>query len=339
MRTWLLARILSGCLLTLTLLLGGSCIYIGDIGEMARCEREVPLSAPLSPGSSFAAQTSDGSITVEGLQTSECRVLATVVTHARTQEQAEELAQQIDVRLEPAGNGLKVVIDRPPVIHNAGFDVSLDVDLPTQTDLALVTSDGSVRISNITGNVNARTSDGRVETQDIRGDVTLKTSDGSISCARADANTAELHTSDGSIKITEATVGHCTARTSDGSITVTSARGDQMELHTSDGGIRCQGIKVSRLGCHTSDGSIQIEFASDSPNDPNVSATTSDGNITLTAPPDMSAVIEAYTNDGSIHTALPITIQGKIGKSLQGTIGSGKGKVYLKTHDGSITIR
>jgi hypothetical protein len=339
MKTWSRARILLGCLLAVTMLLSNSCIYIGHLGEMDRFEREVSLSAPLSSGSSFAAQTGDGSITVAGRATDECNVLARIETRARTQEQAEELAQQIDVRLEPTDNGLKVVIDRPPVIRNAGFSVSLDVNLPTQTDLALAASDGRVRIRNITGNVNARTSDGSIETNDIHGDVTLKTSDGSISCGRVDANTADLHTSDGGIKISEATLGRCTARTSDGGITIKTIRGDQVELHTSDGSIRCQNINVSRLDCHTSDGGIQIEFAPEAPKDVNVSATTSDGSITLTVPPELSAMIEAHADDGSIRTDLPITIQGKIDKSLQGTIGDGQGRIYLKTHDGSITIR
>ena len=91
-----------------------SCVYI-HTGDMAksRFEREVPLAAPLAAGSSFSADTGDGSVTVRGVETGECKVLAKVVAHARTEEKAQELAEQIEPRLEPAGNGLKVVIDRP----------------------------------------------------------------------------------------------------------------------------------------------------------------------------------------------------------------------------------
>jgi hypothetical protein len=301
MKTRLCKKISLGWLLALTAFLGSSCIYIGDYGEMARFEKEVPLSAPMQPGSSFSAETGDGSIRIDGLETSECRVLATVVTHARTQQQADELAQQIDVRLEPAGDGLKVVIDRPPVIRNAHFGVSLDVDLPVQSHLALVTSNGGVRVTNITGNVDARTSDGSIETERVNGDIRLKTSDGGI--------------------------------------TLTNVRGDSLNLHTNDGTIRCHGVVAAQVDCRTSDGSVEIEFSPDAPKALNVNATTSDGSITLTAPPELSTVVEANTSDGSIHTSLPITIQGKVGKSLQGTIGAGEGRIYLRTSDGSITIR
>jgi hypothetical protein len=52
----------------------------------------------------------------------------------------------------------------------------------------------------------------------------------------------------------------------------------------------------------------------------------------------LSATIEAGTSDGSIRTELPITIRGKVGKSLTGTVGDGEGSIYLRTSDGSITI-
>jgi hypothetical protein len=61
-------------MLTLTLLGCTSCIYVEGCDVTAKYQKEVPLSAPLEPGSSFAADTGDGSITLEGTQTSECRL-------------------------------------------------------------------------------------------------------------------------------------------------------------------------------------------------------------------------------------------------------------------------
>jgi DUF4097 and DUF4098 domain-containing protein YvlB len=194
-----------------------------------------------------------------------------------------------------------VVIDRPVVITNASFGVSLDADMPAKTNLALETSDGGVDITNITGKVDAKTSDGSVKAEDINGDVRL--------------------------------------RTSDGDVTVNDIRGDNLELRTSDGSIRCRNVAAARMECHTSDGGIEIELAPEAPKAINLNATTSDGSITLIAPPGLSATIEASTSDGSIHTNLPITVQGKIGKSLHGTVGAGEGKITLRTNDGSITIR
>ncbi len=339
MNKGLYARIALICLSPVTACLSTSCIYIGDHVETVRFEKEVSLSAPLQPGSSFSAVTNDGAIVVDGLDTSACKVLARVVTHAGTREAAEELAQQIDVKLLPAGDGLKIAIDRPPVIRNASYGVSLDVDLPTRTSLTLETSDGAVRITNVTGTIDAKTSDGGIEAEGLNGEVKLRTSDGAITCSRIEARTLNLHTSDGSIRLAQATLGDGELQTSDGQVTLDNVQGDSLELRTSDGSIHCHGIVAGRVTCHTSDGGIEVEFSQDAPKALTLNATTSNGSITFVAPPGLSAGIEANTDDGSIHTSLPITIEGKIGKSLHGTIGAGEGKVYLKTNDGSITIR
>ncbi len=322
------------------LLICTSCIVI-HTGEWdgARYEKEVELSAPLAAGSSFAAETRDGSIKIQGIETNDCQVLAKIVAHAGTEERAQELAEQVQVRLEPAGAGLKVVTEGPRTTGNTWYSVSLDAKMPVQTNLNLGTNDGAVHITGITGDVDARTSDGSVEVEALKGNVKLGTSDGNISGTRLDAGTLDLHTNDGSIKISDASAKTCTAKTSDGDITLMDVRADSIAAGTGDGAIRCERIGAGRLDCHTSDGSIHIEYAPDAPKAPAVTATTSSGGITFIAPPGLSAAIDASTGDGSIRTSLPITVEGKVGKSLTGKVGDGEGKIQLRTHDGSITIR
>lgn len=317
-----------------------SCVYVGgDWGTIERYEKEVSLSASLAAGSSLSAGTGDGSITLEGAETSECRIQATIVAHARTVERAEELGEQIDVRLESAGQGLRVVIDRPHVIRNAWFAVSLKGEIPRQTDLTLATSDGSIHLANIAGRVEARTSDGRIDLRDVEGDVQLKTSDGGIAGTRLTTQTLACRTSDGGIHLSDATASSFVAETSDGSITLEGVRVDTARIHTTDGAIHWRQAVATRADCHSSDGAIRIEYSSAAPKALRVSATTSDGSITLVTPPELSATIKAGTSDGSIHTERPITIRGRVGKSLNGIIGDGEGGIHLRTSDGSITIR
>ena len=316
-----------------------SCIYIEDGHTMARYEKEVSLSAPLEPGSSFSVEIDDGSIAVEGLDVNECKGTAKIVVHARTEEQAQELGEQIEVGLEPSGKGLKLVTRKPLVIKNAYFSVSPTVNVPVRTNLTLTTNDGSMRIANIKGNVDARTADGGIEAEGTKGDLRLRTSDGNITCGRLEAAMLDAHANDGSVRLTDVTAVYCTAMTLDGGITLMNVRADSISARTNDGAITCRNIAAAAADCQTSDGSVDIEYARDAPNALKATAITSDGNITFAGPPGLSAVIEASTQDGTIHTELPITVRGKVGKSLNGTIGGGEGKVYLKTSDGSITIR
>jgi DUF4097 and DUF4098 domain-containing protein YvlB len=169
--------------------------------------------------------------------------------------------------------------------------------------------------------------------------VKLRTSDGRITGTRLGAGTLDLRANDGSIRISDASAKTCTARTSDGSITLTDVRAESIVANTSDSEIRLQRIAADQVECHTSDGSIHIEFAEHAPKAPNVTATSSDGGITFVAPPGLSATIDASTGDGAIRTGLPITVEGKVGRSLTGRIGGGEGRIRLRTHDASITIR
>ncbi len=337
-----LKRISLAFLLGLILVVGSSCVYVGGCdgwGNRVKYERQEELVAPLEPGGSFSAETRDGSITLEGTQTTECRLMATIRVHAATEEKAQELAEQIQVTLEPTPGGLRLVVEKPSGIRNASYGVSLTGTLPTQTSLTLVTSDGSVRLAHIEGAVDARTSDGSIRVEDIKGDTRLKTSDGRIECTQVEAGTLDVYTSDGGIKLEAVITTSAAARTSDGGITLNDVRAETLDLKTSDGTIRCHGLVVSRLNCRTSDGSVHIEYTPDAPNVIDAVVSTSDGSITFAAPSGLSAVVEASTSDGSIRTSLPLMVEGKVGKSLRGTAGDGKGKVTLKTHDGSITIK
>ncbi len=336
----LYTRIAVAASLASVLLVCTSCVVIhsGD-WDSARYEKEVELSAPLAAGSSFAAETRDGSIKIQGVETGDCKVLAKIVAQAGTEERAQELAEQVQVRLEPAGAGLKVVTEGPRTMGSTWYSVSLEVKVPEHTSLTLGTNDGAVRIAGVTGDVEARTSDGSIEAEALKGNVKLRTSDGRITGMRLEVAALDLHANDGGIEITGASAKTCTAKTSDGSITLTDVRADSITAETSDSTIRCQRIAADRVECHTSDGSIHIDYAPDAPKAPTVTATTSDGGITFTAPSGLSATIDASTDDGSIRTLLPITVEGKVGKSLTGKVGDGEGKIRLRTHDGSITIR
>jgi len=54
----------------------------------------------------------------------------------------------------------------------------------------------------------------------------------------------------------------------------------------------------------------------------------------------MQTNIECASSYGSIQTALPIVVKGKISsKQIEGRIGEGNGKLSLKTSYGSIRIR
>lgn len=322
-----------------------SCLAIAILGcedgcdPKAKYERTVHLSSPMSANSIFEAKTHDGYIIITGADVVDCNLTATITARAHTEEKAQELAEAVEIKLVPSGNKLIAKIEKPSPLVKKYVDVSLDATVPNHTDLELRTSDGFIKVSNTTGYLNGKTSDGSITIDRTEGQASLKTSDGSITCTKIKSDDLRLKTSDGSIRISDSSAKTCDAHTSDGNIKCINLQSDSIMLKTSDGSITCDQIPAVKLNCRTSDGHINVKYTKTAPKIIDASLTTSDGSINFTGPPDMSAIIDATTSDGSINTELPITITGKFSKSIKGTIGKGEGKLYLKTSDGSITIR
>ena len=188
-----------------TILLVGFCccplLFLGSCAiPLAKYTRTVQLSAPLSAGSTFAAQTHNGSITVEGADVTDCNLTATIVARAVTEKEAKKLAEEIKIKLEPVGNKLTAKIEKPTLMINRSVAVSLDVQVPDHTSLELTTHNGAVEITNITGNINATTHNGRVTATQVSGTAKLRTHNGSIKCEEISGD-AQLKTHNGSVKV------------------------------------------------------------------------------------------------------------------------------------------
>ncbi|UCC98793.1 MAG: DUF4097 family beta strand repeat protein [Phycisphaerales bacterium] len=271
-----------GCLLSLLTLLAGCFINIGSCAMQAKYERTVDLSAPLSPGSTFAAQTHNGSITIEGADVTECSLTATIVARAATEEDAQDLAERIEITLEPSGDKLTAKIDKPRLRMNQSVNVSLDVGIPNEMDLELRTHNGAVSLGQITGRISATTHNGKVTAEHVSGTAVLQTRNGDIECAQLSGD-AQLKTHNGSVRA----------------------------LYSESAEPVCD-----------------------------ASIVTYNGGIEFTAPRDFSARVEASTHNGSVHTDLPITVVGKVSRNqVNGTVGTGQGKLHLETHNGPIRIR
>jgi DUF4097 and DUF4098 domain-containing protein YvlB len=187
-------------LLCMILLLGGCYIELGGCAMQAKYEKTVRLSAPLSAGSSFAATTHNGSITINGADVTDCNLTATIVARATTEEKARMLAEEeVEVTLKSSGNGLVVIIDRPKYMRNRSVSVSLDVTIPNKADLKLNTHNGSVKITDITGQIDATTHNGKINAEKVTGTTELFTHNGAVVCQDISGDT-KLRSHNGRIK-------------------------------------------------------------------------------------------------------------------------------------------
>ena len=238
----LLKKVSRGSLLCLLVAAAGCCINIGCLPQ-EKYQRTVQLSAPLSPGSSFAAQTHNGSITITGADVTDCNLTATIIARATTEKNAKKLAERIKIKLEPFGGKLTAKIDKPTSLMNQSVSVSLDVQVPNQTDLELTTHNGAIIITNITGRLNGTTHNGKVTAEQVSGTVELRTHNGSVICREVSGDT-QLKTHNGSVKLyySEAAPSVCNISliTYNGSIELTAPSNfsGEVDASTHNGAIR-----------------------------------------------------------------------------------------------------
>lgn len=128
-------------------------------------------------------------------------------------------------------------------------------------------------------------------------------------------------------------------KTDVGSINISDIMGD-ISAKCDVGSIKCSGV-CGRLDLKTDVGEINAKFANDI-DIVNADLTTDVGSIHFKAPENMSAMVYASTDVGSIHSSLRAADQKIEGdccsKKFTATTGKGEGKVSLKTDVGSITI-
>jgi len=329
----------------MALLQAGCDIQLGSWSQ-AKYERTVERQAPLAEGSTLVAHTSHGSVTVIGADVSDCTVVADICGRAPSKEEAQELAEQVDIELETAGDTLTVKADKPQTKRNRSISISYTITVPRRTHLDCESSYGSIKTSDINGNVRSKSSSGAIAAENIEGSVDLYTSYGSVTCRHISGDnitaksssgsiTAEdiegqtqlstsyggitcrdmsegdirLKSSSGTIKLTNASFGECDAHTSYGSVVCERLTGDAIKLHSGSGSIKVTATGANAADLSTSYGRITCrQFTA-----PDLIARSGSGNIDITcsdSPADMTANL--VTSYGNIHFTAPSGFGGRI---------------------------
>jgi DUF4097 and DUF4098 domain-containing protein YvlB len=128
--------------------------------------------------------------------------------------------------------------------------------------------------------------------------------------------------------------GAVRARTGSGDIRI-ERTGGGLTAQTGSGDIRVASVG-GEVRAETGSGNIEVSQIARA----DVSVQTGSGDVTLNLPADAAYSLDASTGSGSINTAQPITIQGRVRRNhIQGTVRGGGNVVRVKTGSGSIDIR
>jgi hypothetical protein len=222
------------------------CVIIqkGNPIPLAKYERTVQLSEPMTMNSLFSAKSYDGRITVTGEDTTDCSVTATIVARAGSEAKAKQIAEKTNLSLERTSNRLTVNVEKPlPLWINQCVDVNFDVKLPINSNLELNTTDGDITVENINGIVDVKTGDGKIELLQAGPKIKARSFDGTVR-VRENTGDVDIKTFDGKINVTysEDASGICNISliTNDGTIDLNTPAdfSANAEISTNDGSIQ-----------------------------------------------------------------------------------------------------
>ena len=212
------------------------------------------------------------------------------------------------------GHGFPLLHWLPPW---SWWRVRIDVTVPEEFDIDITTRAGSIEVTGVTGEVEARIWGGWLRFRDITGSIAARTAGGPIEVDDCSGN-VDVRSAGGPIDI-DGVGGNVIARTHGGAIQVYDAAGN-VEVRTSGGSIEV--IEVGgELIAHTRGGGIRARFEGA----PAGELETSGGSIDVAFPADVGADLDARSFGGRVEVD-------------HAAITTGGHSLRLRTSGGSIRV-
>lgn len=242
------------------------CGVVYDIANEEKYTETLDLSLDGAGATLVEARTNNGRIRYTGTDETEVTVRVTKKIRESTKQSSEEIAKQIEVKLERDGERIHISYEKPAFMM--GVNVSVEYEIRGPKDLAVYfeTSNGAVDVENVLERVKAVTSNGAIDVRECAGELALNTSNGRIDMTGVDA-------------VTEAT-------TSNGAIAF-EGQGERVTLRTSNGKIEARVKQLGQVGrFRTSNGAIEVHLPADYSG--RLRASTSGGRIEADFPVDLT---------------------------------------------------
>lgn len=122
-----------------------------------------------------------------------------------------------------------------------------------------------------------------------------------------------------------------------GGIRLESLAGD-VHARTTNGGIHLNG-GAGRIRGETTNGGLHLDLLGSSWEGDGVDLRTTNGGVQIRVPDGYAAELETGTVNGGMSLDIPITVQGRIGRTLRTQLGAGGALIRAVTTNGGVSIR
>ena len=139
-----------------------------------------------------------------------------------------------------------------------------------------------------------------------------------------------------SYRLSVPTISALSLRTTNGGIAIRDVDGE-VEFRTVNGGVKLANMAGDVKG-RTSNGGVDVDLDGPSWRGAGLSVETSNGGVHLRIPSQYSAQLETGTVNGGFNIDFPLTVQGRIDREINATLGSGGPPIRVRTHNGGVKV-
>ena len=320
------------------------CAFASRSAVAEGIEREFPVAS----GGTLVVAAQSANVAVEGGGE------GVRVTIRRRDDDAAAIEEDYEISFEASDDLVRVSAHRRGGPLRRALSVAgplvIEVTTPSEFDVNLKTSGGSVVVRDLTGATRVEASGGSLLFEDVDGPVDGRTSGGSIGLSRTSAD-VELATTGGSITVSEVG-GHVRAKTTGGSIAVEHAKGVRAEttggtiaIEHAEGRVSAKttGGSISigaadAVEASTFGGSIQLALTAQPSDDSRLTSTG--GVINVHLPSDIGINVKARAIGGRVRIGEGLGFSGESSKTeVNGSLNDGGPELLLRARGGSINLQ
>ena len=294
----------------------------------------------VKPGMQLVLEHGDGDVEISPWNQDTLEVDVRYRAHASNLGWSKSTDFKVEFRQD--GDTISVVAHEPKRV-NIGVSTYREneyrfaISAPSYLELHLEGEDGDVEIDDWNGSIRLKLEDGDVEMSNIdapRTEVILEDGDLEIDGIRGDI---DIDCEDGDVEIFDCQTERGRIRAEDGDITVDRCQGS-FEIAVSDGDAHLTEMTARNVDIRSGDGTIKLALLPSE--DLDVKVRVGDGDVVVDLDKDISAAFELETRDGRIRLmAEDVSNLQQDNRRTTGQIGGGDGSIYVRTDDGSVTLR
>jgi DUF4097 and DUF4098 domain-containing protein YvlB len=308
-----------GRLLLLTTLSCALVIFLA-INAFAGHKDYLDRKFDVKPGGLLTLDSDRGSVLIETNTNNKVMIEVVLKADTRDKDRAQEIFDNFEIEFDQDGKNVIIVAEYKKSRSFWGgkkdrFNVEFSISVPEKYNLDIITAGGSIMVDDLEGDIDASTSGGSLNFRKTKGSIHGRTSGGSISLKKCE--------------------GLADVRTSGGSINIGHVKGD-VDARTSGGSINVEEV-IGVINASTSGGSVTAHITGQPKDDCRL--TTSGGSVNIYMDENVGITVDAKTSAGYVDTDFPVTMKGKLKKSvLRGDINGGGPELYLRTSGGNIYL-